>query len=126
MILLDRIEPVDAPDHAVVTAIKIVDPSVGPLVTEYGAEQASGQPRLQQAEATFEALPVNRAAAQAYGGVAASPHRAERKTSARAFDALVTVTAMSRNLAVYTCNPRDVEGIEGSGVVVVPHSGASL
>ena len=40
-----------------------------------------------------------------------------RKTVARAYDAMVTATAMAHDLPAYTCNPQDFAGIEGLTVV---------
>ena len=77
--------------------------------------------RLQAVEASFEPLPFDAAAARAFGGVAASLRRTGRKPSARAFDALIAATAMANDLGVYTCNPRDFEGIDGLTVVAIPH-----
>lgn len=124
VILLDRIDPSAIPDQAVVTAITMAELSVGPLVTDDPVERATRQVRLQQVAATLEAFPFDKAAAQAYGGIAASLHRAGRKASARAFDALIAATAMSRGLPVYTCNPRDFDSVEGLEVVAVPHPDA--
>jgi predicted nucleic acid-binding protein len=53
--------------------------------------------------------------------VAASLRRSGRKTKSRAFDALIAATAMANDLPVYTCNPRDFEGIDGLRVEPVPH-----
>ena len=55
-----------------------------------------------------------------FGRVAASLRRAGRKTTARAFDAMIAATALSNDLPVYTCNPVDFVGIEDLVVVAVP------
>lgn len=68
-------------------------------------------------------MPFDAAAARAYGRVAASLRRSGRKAPARAFDALIAATAVANELDVYTCNPKDFEGIEGLGVVGVAHPG---
>jgi len=51
--------------------------------------------RLQQAEADFEPLPFDSDAARAFGQVAASLRRAGRKTSARAYDAMIAAIAIA-------------------------------
>ena len=56
-----------------------------------------------------------------YGQVAASLRASGRRTTARAFDALIAATAIANGLAVYTCNPKDFQGIDGLTVVAVPH-----
>ena len=81
---------------------------------------ASCQAHLQLAETAFDALPFDAAAARAFGQVAASLRRAGRKTSARAYDAMIAATAVANGLPIYTCNPADFTGIDGLEVVGVP------
>jgi predicted nucleic acid-binding protein len=81
--------------------------------------RAARQAHLQEAEADFDPLPFDRASARAFGQVAASLRRSGRKTTARAYDALIAATALAHNLPVYTCNAADFEGIEGLQVVPV-------
>jgi tRNA(fMet)-specific endonuclease VapC len=71
-------------------------------------------------EADFDPLPFDTAAARAFGQVAASLRQAGRKPSARAYDAMIAATAISRNLPVYTCNPADFTSIDDLTVVTVP------
>ena len=69
--------------------------------------------RVQQAEADFDPLPFDAAAARAVGQVAASLRRSGRKPAARSFDAMIAPTALSSGLPLYTANPGDFAGIEG-------------
>jgi tRNA(fMet)-specific endonuclease VapC len=120
VILLPRLRDPDVlPAEPLITAITLAELSVGPLVAETDEERAARQAHVQQAEADFEPLPFDAAAARAFGGVAASLRRSGRKTSARAYDALIAATALSRELPVYTCNPGDFAGIDGLEVVPV-------
>jgi hypothetical protein len=121
LILVARLDPEDLPAEPVITAVTLAELSVGSLVAVDDRERAARQERLQAVEATFEPLPFDAAAARAFGGVAASLRRAGRKPTARAFDALVAATAIANELDVYTCNPKDFEGIDGLGVVAIPH-----
>ncbi len=121
LILLGRLDPEGLPAEPVVAAVTLAELSVGPLATPDEAERAARQVRLQQVEASFEPLPFDAAAARAFGGVVASLRRAGRKPAARAFDAMIAATAIAAGLPVYTCIPRDFQGIDGLGVVVVPH-----
>jgi len=107
------------PDEALISAITLAELSVGPLITE-GEERSARQAHLQQAEADFTPLPFDAAAARAFGRVAASLRRAGRKTSARAYDAMIAATAMANELPLYTCNPVDFADIEGLDVIAVP------
>lgn len=47
--------------------------------------------------------------------------RAGRRVQPPAFDALIAASAISRDLPVYTCNPRDFADIDELTVVPVPH-----
>ena len=125
LILVDRLQADGLPEEPVITAATLAELSVGPLVAGDDAERAARQARLQETEATFEPLPFDAAAARAYGRVAASLRKAGRKPSARAFDALIAATAIANQVGVYTCNPKDFEGIDGLTVVTIPHPGAT-
>lgn len=104
-----------------ITSITLAELSVGPLLADDEAERAARQARLQEAEAAFEPLPFDASAAGTFGRVAASLRRGDRKTTARAFDALIAATAMANDLLLYTCNPGDFDGIAGLTVVAIPH-----
>ena len=108
------------PDEPLITTVTLAELSVGPLVARDEAERAARQAHLQQAEADFDPLPFDAAAARAFGRVAASLRRAERKTSARAYDAMIAATAVANALPIYTCNPADFAGIDGLEVFAVP------
>jgi len=62
-----------------------------------------------------------RAASRAFGSVAASLRRAGRKTSARAYDAMIAAVAIANGLPVYAVNPDDFAGIEALDVVAILH-----
>jgi tRNA(fMet)-specific endonuclease VapC len=122
LILLGRITAIDAlPDAAFITAVTLAELSVGPLVATTDEDRVARQAHLQAAEADFDPLPFDAAAARAFGGVAASLRRSGRKTTARAYDAMIAATAIAADLPVYTCNPSDFMGIDGLEVVEVPH-----
>jgi len=121
LILVDRLQPEEMPAEPVITAVTLAELSVGPLVALTEGERVARQLRLQQAEASFEPLPFDAQAARSFGAVAASLRRSGRKTSARAFDAMIAATALANGLPVYTCNPRDFEGIDGLRVEGIPH-----
>lgn len=122
LILLGRITAADdLPDGAFITSITLAELSVGPLVATTDEDRAARQAHLQAAEADFDPLPFDATAARAFGGVAASLRRHGRKPAARAYDAMIAATAISNELPVYTCNPRDFEGIDGLHVMAVPH-----
>jgi tRNA(fMet)-specific endonuclease VapC len=122
VILLGRIKDHELlPAEVLISAITLAELSVGPLVAVDDLQRAGRQVHLQLAEADFVPLPFDTAAARAFGGVAADLRRAGRKTTARAYDAMIAATAVAAGLPLYTCNPSDFAGIEGLEVISVPH-----
>ena len=121
LILVARLHQDDLPAEPLITAVTLAELSVGPLVATDDRERAARQQRLQAVEASFETLPFDAAAARAFGGVAASLKRAGRKPTARAFDALIAATAIAHDVSLYTCNPKDFDGIDALTVVAIPH-----
>lgn len=93
---------------------------MGPLVATDERERAARQAHLQQAEADFEPIAFDAAAARAFGRVAAALRQAGRKPAARPHDAVIAAIAITADLPLYTCNPQDFEGIPGLEVVPVP------
>jgi hypothetical protein len=124
LLLLSRIENPDLlPDEPLISTVTLAELTVGPLVAETERERVARQSHLQQAEADFDPLPFDAAAARAFGSVALSLRSQGRKRGARAFDALIAATAIAHDLPVYTANPSDFEGIEGLEVVALPVAG---
>ena len=107
------------PDDSAISSVTLAELAVGPLVAGNDQERAARQAHLQQAEADFDVLPFDAAAARAFGGVAASLRAAGRKPAARAYDALIAATAIANDLPVFTCNPADFAGIDGLTVETV-------
>ena len=107
------------PAEPVITAVTLAELSVGPLVAAGDQERAARQAHLQQAEADFDPLPFDAAAARAFGRVVASLRRAGRKTTARAYDAMIAATAIANDLPVFTCNAADFAGIPELEVVAL-------
>ncbi len=124
VILLPRLNDATAlPADPTITSITLAELSVGPLVATTVAERAARQAHLQQAEADFDPIPFDAAAARAFGQVAADLRSAGRKTSARVYDALIAAIAISVDLPLHTTNPDDFAAISGLQVVVVPQPG---
>lgn len=109
------------PTEPLITTVTLAELSVGPLVATSDEERAARQAHLQQAEADFDPLPFDAAAARSFGRVAVSLRRSGRKTSARAYDAMIAAICVASELPVHTCNPADFAGIDGLEVVEVPH-----
>jgi tRNA(fMet)-specific endonuclease VapC len=127
VVLLERIDdPRTLPPEPLITAVTLAELSVGPLVAADPDERATRQLRLQQAEADFDPLPFDAAAARAFGRVAASLHRAGRQTGARSYDAMIAAVALANDLPLFTCNPADFEHIDGLDLRSVPHPDQTL
>jgi tRNA(fMet)-specific endonuclease VapC len=92
--------------------------SVGPLVAKDEAERAARPTHVQQAEADFDPLPFDAAAARSFGALAASLRRSGRTPKARALDAVIAAVAGANLLPLCTSNPWDFEGIDE--LVVLP------
>jgi predicted nucleic acid-binding protein len=121
VILLRRLTDVARlPTEPLITSVTLAELSVGPLLAKDEQERAARQAHLQQAEADFNPLPFDAAAARAFGRVAASLRRAGRKSTARSYDAMIAATALANDLPLYTCNPADFSGIDDLNVVAVP------
>jgi len=122
LVLLGRF-PHDAPlpSEPLITAITLAELSVGPLVATDEQQRAARQAHLQQAEADFDPLPFDAAAARSFGQVAASLRRAGRKPAARAYDAMIAAICLANELPIHTCNASDFAGVDGLTVIDVSH-----
>jgi tRNA(fMet)-specific endonuclease VapC len=121
LLLLPRItDPSVLPETPLISAITLAELSVGPLVTKDERERVRRTAQVQQAEADFEPIAFDAAAARAFGQVAASLRRSGRKRAARAYDALIAAVAIANGLPLYTCNPGDFAGIDGLAIRAVP------
>lgn len=96
-----------------VSTITLAELAAGPHATADPSERARRQDRLQRAEATFDALPIDVAVARAYGRLYAATAATGRKArGARSLDLLIAATALASGLPLYTRNPADFHGLE--------------
>lgn len=107
----------DFPSRLFISSVTLAELSVGPLVAQTDDERADRLSVLQQVEAHFDPLPFDGSAARAFGRVAADLRGSGRKTSARAFDALIAATALAHDLPIVTANAADFTGIRGLNVI---------
>ncbi|WPO86348.1 type II toxin-antitoxin system VapC family toxin [Herbiconiux sp. KACC 21604] len=120
MILLARVaEPEALLEELQIGTVTLAELSVGPLVATDDITRAARLAHLQQAEADFEPLPLDAAAARAFGQVAAALRQGGRKPAARAYDALIAAVALANGLPIVTANPRDFQGIPALEVIEV-------
>ncbi|MEA2127469.1 MAG: hypothetical protein QOJ85_360 [Solirubrobacteraceae bacterium] len=120
---LERIDPAELPTELAVSAVTLAELAAGPHATPDPLERARRQDRLQRAEATFDPLPFDIAAARAYGRIYAAVMASGRKARGRrALDLLIAATALARDLPLYTRNPDDFVSLdEMLHVVAVAH-----
>jgi tRNA(fMet)-specific endonuclease VapC len=114
--LADITDPDELPARPLISTVTLAELSVGPLVARDDTTRAARQAILQQAEASFDPLPFDAAAARAFARVAADLRASGRRPAARVFDALVAATALANGLPLYTANARGVMGIDGLDV----------
>mgnify|MGYP001346270836 CR=1 FL=1 len=95
------------PDEAAVCTITLAELAAAPHVASTTAERACRQARLQQVEATFDALPFDATAARSYGRVVAAAAETGRSHRRRIADLLIAAVAHANGLALYTRNPAD-------------------
>ena len=125
VILLGRIPPAELPRTPRITAITLAELAVGPLVAKREEERLTRQARLLQAQVDFDPIPFDDQAARMFGTVSANLRQLGRKSASRTYDALIAAIAVARGLPLYTCNPRDFDGIDSLSVVAVPMPGTS-
>lgn len=101
------------PQEISISALSLAELAAGPHAAGGDvAERARRQERLQVIESTFDPLPFDAACARAYGRVFAAVAAAGRKARGRAVDLMIAATAIANELPLYTCNARDLRGLE--------------
>jgi predicted nucleic acid-binding protein len=117
---LEEIEVAALPREIAVTSITMAELAAGPHATADPAERARRQDRLQRAEAAFDPVPFDAAAARAYGRISAAVAARGRKArGARAVDMLIAAVASAAGLPLCTRNPEDFNGLDDLLTVVV-------
>jgi predicted nucleic acid-binding protein len=107
------------PVELAVSAITLAELAAGPHASADSEERARRQDLLQRAEATFDPLPFDTAAARADGGVYSVVAGAGRKARGRrAVELLIAATALAIGLPLYTRNVADFEVLAGTIEVV--------
>ena len=108
----DIVDPASLPDESAIAAVTLAELAAGPHATGDDAERARRQDRLQWAAATWEPLPLDAAAARAYGRIFAATKAAGRSSRMRLADLLIASTAAAHGLPLYTRNPADLIGLD--------------
>ena len=103
-------DPAALPSALLITAVTLGELSYGPHATDDPLKRAARVAVLQHAEATFDPLPYDHAAARLYGQICATVRAAGRQPRTRAADLMIAATAASNALPLYTANPGDFRG----------------
>lgn len=106
------------PDEVAVSTITMAELAAGPHLATDSSERARRQARLQQAEAVFEPLPFDGAAARSYGQVVAAIAAAGRSHRSRVADLLIAAIAHAHGLTLFTRNGQDFAGLANLVTVV--------
>ncbi|MBM6402578.1 type II toxin-antitoxin system VapC family toxin [Phycicoccus sonneratiae] len=110
---LHRLPALALPETAAVTALTMAELAAGPAAASDPDERARRQDRLQRAEAAFDPLPFDIAAARAYGRVYSAVRAHGRSSRGRVVDLLIAAVAVAEGLPLYTRNPDDFSGLDG-------------
>lgn len=109
---LHRLPTAVLPRTAAVSAVTLAELAAGPAAAADADERARRQDRLQRAEAAFEPLPFDVAAARAYGRVYSAVRSHGRQPRGRVADLLIAAVAVAEGLPLYTRNADDFVGLE--------------
>jgi len=113
------LDPVELPEVTVISSVTMAELAAGPHYAPDPGERAVRIERLQRAEAQYEPLPFDTAAARRYGHVIASVIAAGRNPKPRKNDLMIAAIASVHRLPLYTVNPDDFVGLDGL-VAVMP------
>src|SRR6476659_2325101 len=100
------------PAESAITAVTLAELAAGSLATSDVIQRSIRQERVQWAEATFDALPFDIAAARSYGRVYALVRAARREPRGRLADLMIAAVAAANQLPLYTRNPTDFAGLD--------------
>lgn len=99
------------PQDVAVSTITMAELAVGPHLAVDSSERARRQADLQEAEALFDPLVFDRAAARSYGQIVAATAAFGRSHRRRIADLLIAAVAHANGLPLYTRNPDDFAGL---------------
>jgi len=101
----------DLPATSSIATLTLAELAAGPLATTDPMKSAERLERLAWAQARFDAIPFDLAAAHAYARIYAAMKHDQKPRGTRAVDYLIAATALSRNLPLYTRNAVDFKSI---------------
>ena len=120
VIAMPHLDSSRLPVEMALSTITLAELTAGPHATDDVEERARRQDQLQRAERTFEPIPFDMEAAQAYGRIyAAVTAKGRTARGRRAMDLLIAATALAIDIPLFTCNPTDFDGL-GKLIDIVP------
>lgn len=118
LIHLEYLPVGELPAELLTTAVTLAELAAGVHQADDVAERGRRIARLQRVEAIFEPLPFDTEAARQYGVIVAGVVAAGRKPRRRVADLMIAAIAAARRLPLYTTNPDDFLGAEGTVNVI--------
>ena len=106
------------PAESAITAVTLAELAAGPHAAPDPIQRSIRQELLQWAEATFDALPFDIAAARSYGRVYALVRAVRRQPRGRLADLMIASIAAAHRLPLYTRNPTDFAGLDSMLTVI--------
>ena len=109
-VLIGDLEPL--PGQLAISVISIAELTFGVLAASDAGIRAHRLARLSGLQRRFDPLPVDDAAADSYGLLAARVVADGRQPRRRVMDLLIAATAHAHDATLYTRNPDDLRGLE--------------
>lgn len=106
------------PGELAISAATMAELHFGVLVAADERIRAARLRRLRALQRRFDPLPIDDAVAESYGELAAAVVSAGRQPRARVMDILIAATAHAHDAQIFTRNPKDFKGIDGTVDVV--------
>ncbi len=107
------------PMETAITAVTLAELSQGPHLARDARTRTTRLERLQVVEAVYRSpLPFDAPAGRRYGTLVGLVVSAGRQVRPRRVDLMIAATASVHGLPLYTRNPQDFEGLEGSVDIV--------
>lgn len=110
VVIASDVGPLDG--ELAISAVTLAELHFGVLVAKERKVRAERLRRLLVLQRTFDALPLDEAAAASYGQVASAVVDAGRRPRARSMDLLIAATAHAHSARLYTRNADDFQGLD--------------
>jgi predicted nucleic acid-binding protein len=110
VVIASDVGPLDG--ELAISAVTLAELHFGVLIAKERKVRAERLRRLLVLQRTFDALPLDEAAAASYGQVAAAVVDAGRQPRARSMDLLIAATAHAHSARLYTRNADDFQGLD--------------